>query len=456
MVDRTDNRRLSRVSMAIREVLADLLAKEVGNPLLAWVTVSDVEVSADLRHARIFYTAPGSQDHEAIASSLNKAASYLQREIGGRLRLRNTPRLSFLRDESFEEGERIDKLINEVNEEDAKRRKDETEEKALDRLISEADSILVVTHHNPDGDAIGSLLGLSGILRLLGKTATAYCPDGIPKVLTFLEGATTITKALDENDTFDLTILVDTADQDLLPPGLPSAKNMGTMIVIDHHLKHGDLGDIVIRREVSAVGEILFELAKELVWPMDQGIAECLYTSIVSDTGSFRYSSTTSSTHHAAAELLATGARPWPVATSLYESFPLKRQRLLAEVLSTLEISKDGRFAQLYSTPDMLAKVGADKEDLDGMINFGRSVDSVEIAAMFRVQAGGDVKVSFRSKGRIDVADLAARFGGGGHRNASGCTLNGVSLEEARRIIAGAADTYIAGLGPSELGQPVS
>ncbi|MCP4676824.1 MAG: 30S ribosome-binding factor RbfA [Deltaproteobacteria bacterium] len=456
MVDRSENRRLSRVSTAIREMLADILVKDVNNPLLAWVTVSGVEVSADLRHARVFYTASGAQDSEAIASSLEKAASYMQREIGSRLRLRNTPRLSFRRDESFEEGERIDKLLCEVKDEDAKRRKDETEEKALDRLISEADSILVVTHRNPDGDAIGSLLGLSGILGLLGKTTTAYCPDGIPKVLSFLEGATQITRKLDEDESFDLTILLDTADEALAPEGLPSAPRRGTLFVIDHHLKHGDLGDIVIRREASAVGEILFELARELVWPMDQGIAMCLYTSIVADTGSFRYSSTTPSTHRAAAELLAAGARPWPVATSLYESFPLKRQRLLAEVLSTLKINEDGRFAQLYSTPDMLAKVGADKEDLDGMINFGRSVSGVEIAAMFRVQAGGDIKVSFRSKGRINVAELAARFDGGGHRNASGCTLHDVDLDEARRIISEAADTYLAELGPSKLKKPVS
>ncbi len=456
MVTRGDNRRLVRVSGAIRGELAQLLVKEAGDPLLAWVTITDVEVSPDLRHARVFFAAAGADDIDQVERSLAKAAPFLQRELGTRMTLRYTPKLSFRRDSSFDRGERIEEIIREVRVEESERNEEESLYQRLGRLVSDAGRILVATHRNPDGDAIGSLLGMAGILRLMGKDCTAFCPDGIPKILTFLPGAENIALQLDESDSFDLTLLLDTADESLLPNGFPDAETRGLFVVIDHHRQHGDMGDLVIRMEAAAVGEILHDLATQLVWPIDADVAECLYTSIVADTGSFRYSSTQPSTHRAAAELLAVGARPWPVATHLYESFPHRRQRLLAKVLETLEVSEDGRFAQLYCTPEILTSAGAHKEDLDGMINFGRSVSGVEIAAMFRQEQDGDIKVSFRSKGRIDVGELATRFGGGGHRNASGCTLQNTDLATARKTIMKAAEEYLAAYNKQALSEPPS
>jgi bifunctional oligoribonuclease and PAP phosphatase NrnA len=446
MVGKGPSRRQYRVSESIQAELARVLSSKISDPRLTWVTVTGVDVAPDLKTAKVFYVVTNSEKNIRPASEgLTKAAPVFQHELGRNLKLKFTPRLTFILDESFESGARIDSLLSEVKE-DKTLTSTTDPAKQLASMIAQAKNILLATHRNPDGDAIGSLLGFTRILKLTGKTPVTYCPDGIPQVLSFLKGADEITTRLTTEQEFDLTILLDTGGRDLLPEGFPEPGQRGTFVIIDHHQQHdSDFGDLVIRREAAAVGEIIFDMIRKLVWPLDKDIAECLYTSIVADTGSFRYSSTTANTLFAAAALVEAGARPWIVATALFESQPLRRQKLLALVLATLEICADARFAHMYSTPQMLAQVGAKKEDLDSMINFGRSIDTVKISAMFRVEASGDIKVSFRSKGSHDVGSIAARLGGGGHRNASGCTLHDTTLEEARAKITATVEQHFTG-----------
>jgi phosphoesterase RecJ-like protein len=431
------------VGESVRAELSNLLSREARDQRLSWTTITAVEMSPDLRNARVYFIDSGSGDQDRVRRGLERVAPFLQRELGRKLRLRFTPRLTFYLDESFDEAGRVDELIAETADEDAKRRGD-TPEQRLARLVADAGRILVATHANPDGDAVGSLLGLGLILELMGKEALMFCPDGIPETLRFLPGAHDVAATLDPADRFDATVVVDTAAANLLPAGFPDDERRGTLAVIDHHAQHGELGDLVIRRDASAVGEMLFDLAQELVWPVDDRVALCLYASIVADTGSFRYSSTTPHTHEVAAELTALGADPWQVATALYESYPLRRQQLLSEVLGTLETCCDGRYADLKATPEMLERAGAIKADLDGMVNYGRAVAGVEISAMFRREPDGDIKVSFRSKGRLDVGELASTMGGGGHVNAAGCTLTGMDIDEARAKIRAAVVDLIA------------
>jgi len=438
-----DGRRRRQVAQNVRSELSRLLARDLSDPDLAWATITGVEMSPDLRHAAVYYVATGGDDAR-VGAGLDRAASFLRREVGRALKLRYTPALAFHHDDSFDTGSKIDEILASTKKETMEQRASETPERILARLVAESDRILLCVHNNPDGDAVGSLLGLARVLRLQGKAPVAYCPDGVPRTLLFLPGAGDVSASLDGEEPFDLTILMDTADDNLLPVGFPEAARRGVLFVVDHHMTHGDLGDHVIRRDVSAVGELLFDLARELVWPMDREAAQCFYTSIVADTGSFRYTSTTPRTHMAAAELISMGADPWDAATALFESFPLQRQRLLAAVVGTLAVSGDGRYAQLHCTPEMLRECGATKADLDGMVNLGRAVQGVEIAAMFRVEPEGHVKVSFRSKGNVDVSSLAARFGGGGHRNASGASVYGKTLDEVRSMVNEAAGELLA------------
>lgn len=439
------SRRLARVAESIRVELAQILIKSGSDESLSWVTITGVEPTPDLKYAKVFFFATGQKDQDAARRSLEMKAPILQRDLARRVKMRNTPRLSFHIDTSFDTAQRIDELLGEAGQEKARKEETTTPEQRLAQMVAESESILVACHRNPDGDAIGSLLGMSGFLRLMGKQHVAFCPDGVPPILSFLAGVEDVVSELDDEDSFDLTIVVDTADEALLPDGFPEEERRGTLVVIDHHQHHGEVGDLVIRRDVAAVGQMLYELSKELVWPMDEKIAESLYASIVADTGSFRYSSTTPETHRVAAELIEHGARPWVVATALYESFSINRQRLLADVLRTLELSSNGRFAHMFATPKMLEDTGTSPADLDGMVNLGRAVDTVEISALFRVESSGEIKVSFRSKGRMGVADLARKFGGGGHRNAAGCTIDaGTTLEEARRRVSEEAKILFA------------
>ncbi len=295
-------------------------------------------------------------------------------------------------------------------------------------LIDSADRILLATHRSPDGDAVGCLLGMSNLLTLKGRPHTVFCPDGIPKKLQFLTGAERAVGAFD--GVFDLTLLFDTSDTRLLPDGFPDKAARGTWVIVDHHRHFDPIGDVVIRHPASSVGEILYEMAVALGWPMDRAVAECLYTSIVSDTSSFRYESATPSSHRAAADLIALGAAPWRVAAHLFESFPLARQRLLGRVLETLAVSLDGRFATLVCTREMIREAGATPDDLDGMVNFARALEGVALAALFREEDDG-IRVSLRSKGQVDASIVGRGFGGGGHVNAAGCRLGGIPMAEA-------------------------
>lgn len=445
MVARRGNqsRRQRKVGENVRARLSILLTRQAHDPDLAWATITDVEMSPDLKNAHVYFVATGQSDSTRLSQALARAASFLRREIGSSLELKHTPQLLFKHDDSFDKASRIDEILAQTRSERELDETEDTPERSLARLVSENDRILLCAHANPDGDAIGSLLGLSRVLELQGKNPAAYCPDGIPGTLAFLPGASEVVGDLGD-ERFELTILMDTASENLLPAGFPDESRRGTLIVIDHHMTHGDLGDVIIRRDVAAVGQLLFDLTRELVWPVDREAAQCFYTSIVADTGSFRYTSTTPATHRAAADLIALGADPWDSATALYESFPLQRQKLLGLVAETLKVSENGRYAELHCTPEMLERCGATKADLDGMVNMGRSVRGVEIAAMHRLEPAGHVKVSFRSKGSVDVSGLASRFGGGGHRNAAGATIGGKTLDEAREMVRAAAAEHLA------------
>ena len=301
-----------------------------------------------------------------------------------------------------------------------------------------AHRILVAAHRNPDGDAIGSLLGLTHLLRDRGKSPVAYCPDGMPRKLAFLPGATSVVGDV-ANERFDASVLLDTPDTGLFPAGFPAPDRRGVFVVIDHHSRYEPLGDAVLRMNASAVGEVLYHLAETADWTIGDDAAECLYTAIVSDTSSFKYKSATPESHRVAAALLERGDFAWEVASHLFESFTIARQRLLAEVLGTLTVSLEGRFASLCCTREMMRAAGASNGDLDGMVNNARAIEGVVLAALLRETDNGTVRVSLRSKGGVDAAKVAAHLGGGGHINAGGAYLESTTVADALERVMDAA-----------------
>jgi bifunctional oligoribonuclease and PAP phosphatase NrnA len=197
-----------------------------------------------------------------------------------------------------------------------------------------------------------------------------------------------------------------------------------------------------IEVNATATGEMIYDLAKALGIGISPDIAICLYTSIVTETGSFRYSNTSARTFRIAAELVGSGVEPWRAAQNLYERNSRGQIQLLAALLSKMEWSRDGRMAWMVVSQDLFAGTGTSPQDIENFINYPRSIEGVEVAILFRELTADSYKLSFRSKGRVDVARLAEQFSGGGHRNAAGCIVQG-KLEQVKGEVLSAAEAAV-------------
>ncbi len=310
-------------------------------------------------------------------------------------------------------------------------------EQELTRCVSalaRGQRFLVTMHHGPDGDAVGSALGLAQALRELGRQVTVYNPSGIPAQMRFLPGAAQVVKSVPPDARFDVTVACDTADPKRLGPELPEAERRGTFVNLDHHGSTPHYGDVnVIDPRASAVGVLVHRILGKLEHRLSAEVATCLWVSLSSDTGNFRHPNTDVETLRIAAQLVEAGAQPGEVTSQLYDSQPFERLKLLADALPSIALAMGGKVAHLTVTAEMVRRAGTDQESIDGFIAYPRSIAGVEVALVFREEAGR-VRVSLRSRGRIDVSAAAARLGGGGHHNASGCTLE-TSLETARAMV---------------------
>jgi phosphoesterase RecJ-like protein len=307
---------------------------------------------------------------------------------------------------------------------------------ALEQVVARVRAgrrFLVSAHANPDGDALGSMLATMHGLRALGKEVAAYCHDRAPKRYAFLPGAREIvTDAAKLSGPFDATFVHDCGDARLLGENFPPATVTGPIVVLDHHASARPFGDVVWRDPAAAaVGVLVGRLLRALDVTLSREMAECVWCSLVSDTGWFRYSATDLETMQLATACVAAGAVPWQFAQRSEEEASPLRLKLLARVLDGLEL--DGNMALLTLTQAMLAATGASYEMGEGMVNYARALDGIEVGVMLYEVAGG-VRVSLRSKGGLDVGAVAAQLGGGGHRAAAGCFIPG-PLDGAKQIL---------------------
>jgi phosphoesterase RecJ-like protein len=306
-------------------------------------------------------------------------------------------------------------------------------------VVQNGERFLVACHRRPDADSLGSALGLIKTLRSIGKEATLFMPERIPNSLLFLmDGEQGLAKVPQELR-FDATWVMDIAAKALLPPGFPSAEVTGPVVIIDHHHAHDDIGDVVYRDTSSAAtGEVVVQLIEALgLDAIPDGAATPLYAAIVSDTGGFRYATTSPATLRLGARLLEAGADPWHVAYQLFERWEPARLRLLSAIIATVEMAFDGRVAIMRVTREMLDICGADDDMVEGMVNYARRVEGVEIGALlweWQVRdADGErleTKISLRSRGEADVSVIAAALNGGGHRVAAATQLD-ITIDQA-------------------------
>lgn len=299
--------------------------------------------------------------------------------------------------------------------------------------IRQGRRFLVASHESPDGDAIGSTLALANALREMGKEVVAFNPDGVPGDYQFLPGWERVVTSLPDGASFDVGLILDAGE--LRRAGTWIRNACQTLINIDHHPHSENFGDIYwVDEHASATGILVYRLLQAAGWPISREVAIGVYTTILSDTGSFRYSNADPEAFRVAGEMVALGVDPWSIASGLYESQEESRLRLLALALPTLDVAPCGTFAAITVTDEMLAKTNTRPEHTDRFINYPRSIRGVEVAIFFRQVGADSYKVGFRSKGKIDVGALAREFGGGGHHNAAGAVVAG-SLPAVRNQV---------------------
>lgn len=305
----------------------------------------------------------------------------------------------------------------------------------LDTLRRE-NRFIIASHINPEGDALGTTIALYLALKKMGKDVFAFNVDGIPYLYEFLPSSGVVQSKIEGINTVDYSLLlVDCNEPDRA--GLKD-RSFKRHIVIDHHLTEKDFGDLKwIEPEAPATGIMAYYLIKALGVEIDREIAENLYTAISIDTGTFRYDNTTAETLRVAADLIEKGADPSRVAICLYESWRANRFRLLIKMLETMELKEVGslKIALTYISLDMFEQTGTTQADTENFSNFPRMIDEVDVSVMFRETERGKWKASMRSKGRLNLAEVAAVLGGGGHRNAAGFKADGELAELKKRLL---------------------
>jgi phosphoesterase RecJ-like protein len=300
--------------------------------------------------------------------------------------------------------------------------------------IKEYGSFVISTHVNPEGDAVGSELGLALSLMKMGKRVTVINADPVPEFLKFLPGSALIKRGDRIEEPHDALIVVDCEPDRTGLKDLDAAP-VKIIINIDHHVTNPKTAEIFwVNPDAAAAGEMVYDLLVALGAPIDAEVATNLYTCIFTDTGSFRYTNTDHDALVKAAKLLDYGVNTWEIAENVYESKSFGRMKLLGLVLAGIEKSEDGRVAWVTVREEYYPVTGTKAEDTDGFINYPRAAKGVEVAVLFREAGPGRVKVSFRSKGRVDVSLCAQELGGGGHPNASGAVIE-KGLDETKAAV---------------------
>ena len=302
--------------------------------------------------------------------------------------------------------------------------------KAITDLIREQASFLVASHESPDGDALASTLALTLALRGMGKEVVAYNQDGVVTPFSFLPGAETLVDTLPVGQSFDVGFVLDAGE--LKRAGDELRDRCRVLVNIDHHPCSEDFGEhYFVDESACSTGVLIYRLLQAMQCPIDTAVATNLYVTILSDTGSFRYSNADKEAFAVASEMIDKGLHAWEIASRLYETQPVERLNLLGEALQTLTVSKCGRFASVSVSCAMMERAGAGPEHTDGFVNYPRSIEGVEVAIFFREISTGLFKVGFRSKGNVDVGALARELGAGAHHNAAGAKVEG-NLAEVR------------------------
>ena len=320
-------------------------------------------------------------------------------------------------------------------------------------LIRNHDRFFLTTHLGPDGDAVGSQLALGRFLEKMGKTVTIINADEVDYNLDWLPGAGDIQVfdgALAQHEALaeaEVAFVLDCNDEERIGKvGSLVRDATATTVLIDHHLEPEHWFDVqFVRDEAAATGELVYEIIEALDPDLiDEGIATTLYTAIMTDTGSFRYSSVTPELHRSVADILERGGiGPAPIHETIYDRKSMPGLRLLGRMLNRIRLRHNGQLGYSVVTQRMVEDTGASWDDKQGFVNYVLSIEGVKAALLFS-EADDGAKISFRSEADVRVDQWARNFGGGGHRNAAGAYVKRPTFEKAIEDVVDAASDYIA------------
>jgi phosphoesterase RecJ-like protein len=300
------------------------------------------------------------------------------------------------------------------------------------RHIEQRQRFLLTSHARPDGDAVGSALACCQILRAMGKDAEVVLHDGVPRIYQPLPFAENVVKADRVNGHYEAAIILEC---DSIQRTRLAGLEQQFLISIDHHLSGRPFAHVNwIDPKAVATGELVYRLAREAGVRISPGIATCLYTAVLTDTGAFMFEGTNEHTFALARELVLAGADPAHCARNVYFGHSTAKMRLLGAALSNLH--REGSQAWIWVTREQMERCQAKEEDCEGLVNYALSIQDVQVAVFFRELPDGRYRVSLRSKGELNVAGIAEKFGGGGHQCASGCSLDGPLSVAVARVLA--------------------
>lgn len=296
--------------------------------------------------------------------------------------------------------------------------------------------VVIVSHSNPDGDAVGSSLGLAFALQALGKRAEVVLRDGVPRMYAWMPGTMSVLRALPADLAPEALVVLDCGDMERTGLTLEEVGDPPLRLNIDHHVTNGGTFATlkVVDPDAPATGLLVEELLRAMGAFLPPEAATALYVALHADTGGFRFANTTPEAFRLAAVLTEAGADPSLVNMLLTERERPEKLKLLGLALSTLTLTGCGRLAHLTVSSEMHRQAGTTDEDTDGLVNYPRSVEGVEVGVIFKELPENRWRLGFRSRGRVDVAAVAQKFGGGGHKNAAGATFAG-TLETVRDAV---------------------
>ena len=313
--------------------------------------------------------------------------------------------------------------------------------KTIDRIIEiirESHTIAVCSHMRPDGDCIGSTLGLALALLDQGREVTCWNQDPVPSKLRFLDPDQLIQTPKPIKRQFDCVIAVDSASIERLGTTQEHIDHRRILINIDHHTSNTHFGDVnwIASKEPSS-GELVYQLIRQAGWKITPRIADCLFTAISTDTGSFQYPSTLPETYYAAGDLVKKGANLATVCDEVYQSYPLSRIKLLKRVYNNFRLTYDNQIAYFWLKKDDFSSTEATPNDTEGLIDHVRAIEPVVVACVFEELEPELTRISLRSKDEnVNVSDIANQFGGGGHQAAAGARIAGKPMGVQHRVIA--------------------